>query len=94
MLHIIYYLLYIILNLTPYIIYQEVYLSLSLYIYIYIYMRAGQTSPDMEYGMRYDFYLLSEKRLPVDIILCLIRRSLETSRRFEETHIVPNSSNL
>ena len=33
-------------NLTPYIIYLEVYLV----IYIYIYMRAGQTSPHMEHA--------------------------------------------
>ena len=69
-------------------------LSLSLSLFIYTYMRAGQTSPHMEYGMRYDFYAPSEKRLPVDIIVWLIRRSLETIWRFEVTHIVPNCNNL
>ena len=76
-----------------YIIYYILYPVCIAYI-LYSYMRAGQTSPHMEYGMRYDFYVLSEKRLPVDIIIWLIRRSLETIWRFEVIHIVPNFSNL
>jgi len=52
MLHIIYYLLYIILNLTPYIIYQEVYLSLSLSLYIYIYIYIwGRAKPHPIWNM-------------------------------------------